>query len=61
MIEGAASIAEMICRYAILEDIYLRSTSPAADELTRALIHLYAAIMIYLSKAKSYFNQNPAS
>jgi hypothetical protein len=61
VIEGAASIAEIICRYAIFEDVYLQSTSPATDELTRALIQLYAAIVIYLSKAKSYFNQDSAS
>ncbi len=61
MIEGAASIAEIICRYAIFEDVYLQSTSPATDELTRALVQLYAAVMIYLSKAKSYVDQNSAS
>jgi len=41
--------------------VYLQSTSPATDELTRALILFYIAIMIYLSKAKSYFNKNSAS
>ncbi|KFY17970.1 hypothetical protein V492_00220, partial [Pseudogymnoascus sp. VKM F-4246] len=60
LIEGAALMAEMICRYAVFEDLYLRSTSLATDELKRALIQLYAAIMIYLSKAKRYFDQNSA-
>lgn len=32
--------------------------SVARDELQRALVRFYAAIMIYLSKAKSYFDQN---
>ncbi|KFY32484.1 hypothetical protein V493_00153, partial [Pseudogymnoascus sp. VKM F-4281 (FW-2241)] len=59
-IEGAALMAEMICRYAVFEDLYLRSTSLATDELKRALVQLYAAIMIYLSKAKRYFDQNSA-
>jgi hypothetical protein len=61
MIEGVASIAELICRYAIVQEYYTRSTSAAGDELERALIRLYAAIMVYLSKAKSYFDQNFAS
>ena len=61
MIEAAALIAEIIARYAIFEDVYLQSTSPATDELKRSLVHLYTATMIYLSKAKSYFNQNSAS
>jgi hypothetical protein len=61
VIEDAALIAELICRYAIFEDVYLQSSSPAADELQRALVNLYAAIMVYLSKARSYFDQNLAS
>ena len=61
VVEGATSIAELICRYAIFEDVYLQSPSPAAVELRRALVKLYAAVMIFLSKAKSYFEQNTAS
>ena len=61
VVESATSIAEIICRYAIFEDVYLQSLSAAADELQRALVRFYAAIMIYLSKVKSYFEQNSAS
>jgi hypothetical protein len=61
VVEGAASIAEMICRYAIVEDLYLLSALLAADELLRALVQLYATIIIYLSKAKAYFHQNSTS
>jgi hypothetical protein len=39
----------------------MQSPSPATDELQRALVDFYAAIMIYLSKAKSYFGQNTTS
>jgi hypothetical protein len=60
VIEDAAAIAEIICRYAVFE-AYLQFTSPATDELMRALVQVYAAIMIYLSKAKSCLNQTPAS
>jgi hypothetical protein len=61
VIESATSIAELICRYAVFEEVYLLSPSPARDELERALIKLYAAILTYLAKAKSYFEQNSAS
>jgi hypothetical protein len=61
VMEGAALIAEMICRYAIFEDVYIQSVSPADHELERALVHFYAAILVYLSKAKSYFEENTAS
>lgn len=61
MVEGVASIAELICRYAVVENLYCRSVSAAADELERALVGLYVEIMLYLSKAKSYFDQGAAS
>lgn len=51
----------MICRYAIVEDLYLRHKSLVTDELERALVQLYLAIMLYLSEVKSYFHQNSAS
>ena len=60
-VKSATSIAEIICRYAIFEEVYLRSPSAASNELQRALIKFYAAIMTYLSKARSYFDQNTAS
>ena len=60
MIESAASVAEMICRYAVFEDLYLRSISLATDKLRRALVQLYTAILIYLSKVKSYYDQKTA-
>jgi hypothetical protein len=61
MIEGVASIAESICRSAVVQEYYPRSASAAGDELERSLIKLYSAIMLYLSKAKCYFDQNSAS
>ena len=59
--EGVAYIAELICRYTVVQNLYIYSASAACEELERALVHLYAAIMIYLSKAKCYFDQNSAS
>jgi hypothetical protein len=49
------------CVTNIREALYPLTSSAAATELDRALVHLYAAIMVYLSKAKSYFEQNSAS
>lgn len=61
VIESAASIAEMISHYAIFEELYLQSASFAVNKLKGALVQLYAVIMIYLFKAKSYFDQNTES
>lgn len=60
VVEGATLISEIICRYAIFEEVYLQSLSVATDEHQRALIKFYAAIMVYLSKARNYFDQNTA-
>ncbi|KAF6225376.1 hypothetical protein HO173_012760 [Letharia columbiana] len=58
VVEGAESISRMIERYAIFEDIYLRRTSKASIELENALVRLYSTILVYQSKAKSFFDQS---
>ncbi|KAH6665987.1 hypothetical protein B0J14DRAFT_678599 [Halenospora varia] len=60
VVESAASIGEIICRYAVFEDVYLHSPSPTTNKFRRALVKFYAAIMVYLLKVKSYFEQNSA-
>ena len=58
VVEGAESIARMIGRYAVFEQIYLRSRSKASTELENALIKLYSTILMYQSKAKHFFDQS---
>ena len=53
-------IARMISRYTIFEDVYLHRASKATQELHEALVRLYTTILLYLSKAKQYFDQNSA-
>lgn len=60
-LESLTSISEMICRYDVFERLYLRHQSPTADALERAMVRFYAAILFYLAKTKSYFDQNSAS
>ena len=60
VVEGAESIARMIGRYAVFEQIYLRSTSKASTELENALVQLYSTILMYQSKAKHFFDENKA-
>ena len=50
----------MICRYAIVEDLYPHSSSTIGNELEAALIKLYAAILMCLSKARRYLEQRTA-
>ncbi|KAL5355017.1 hypothetical protein BJX96DRAFT_170269 [Aspergillus floccosus] len=58
ILEHATSLAELICRYAVFEDLLLRSPSAAVSEMKRALLTLYTTILIYLAKAKAYFLDN---
>ena len=58
VVEGAESIARMIGRYAVFEQIYLRSSSKASTELENALVQLYSTILMYQSKAKHFFDQS---
>ena len=54
-------MAELICRHAVLEPLYLGQTSEAVIELQRALVILYTAVLVYLSKAKQYLEQSTTS
>lgn len=55
--EGVESISGLITRYSIVEKLYLsdHNKSAAQDELYKAIVRLYAAMLTYLSNAKHYF------
>jgi len=61
VVEGAESISRLIGRYAIFEEIYLLQASDVRTELESALTRFYASILLYLSKARSFFEQSTAS
>jgi hypothetical protein len=61
MLEGVEIASNLITRYAIFERLYLQIPSAAKDQLTQAMVKLYAAILKYLSKARRYYNRNAAS
>lgn len=57
LLEKIPHIAEQICRCALIENLLGSSLSLAAEELKRALIKLYASILIYLARARAYFQK----
>jgi hypothetical protein len=61
VIESLTFVSEIICRYALVERLYLIPISPASEELQRSLVVLYAAVLTLLSHAAKYFRQNTAS
>jgi hypothetical protein len=58
MAEGVELVSNLITRYTIVEKLYLQRPSAAKDQLTQAILRLYSTVLIYLSKAKSYYQRN---
>lgn len=55
MTEGLEAVAHLITRYATFEVLYLQTSSALATQLEDALVALYASVLIYIAKAKRYF------
>ncbi|KAJ9129657.1 hypothetical protein NKR23_g12492 [Pleurostoma richardsiae] len=69
VLESISSLAELLCRYACVEELLLRfsatpqnAASPPgpAQELRRALLQLYVRVLTYLARARAYFRQSTA-
>lgn len=61
MLEAVQIVVSAISRYALLERIYCENvTSDAALQLQNNIILVYSAILVFLCKAKKYFQQNSA-
>lgn len=54
-------MAELIYRFALIEDLYFQSSSDAIEELERTVVKLYTRILSYLLMAKKYLEQGTAS
>lgn len=67
MVEGMELVSNLITRYAILEKLYLRTVTRSEAEaegkkqLAQAILKLYIAVLVYLSKAKRYYSRHTAS
>lgn len=59
--EDLTWISELICRYTILEALYIYDSSAAHEALQRALVKLYSKILLHLSNITAYFGQGTAS
>lgn len=58
MVEGLGQVTNLIARYAIMEDLYLREQTNAARQLEASLIQLYAATLVFLGKTYHFFSQS---
>ena len=55
MVEGLETTSHLITRYAIFENVYTQRQTAASAELELALTSLYAEVLIFLARAKKYF------
>ncbi|KAI2482638.1 Arp Ankyrin repeat protein [Pyrenophora tritici-repentis] len=60
VVEDLARVAELICRFALIEQLYLQGTSKEAKALELAVVKLYARTLVFLSTAKQYLEQGTA-
>ena len=58
MVENLEAISHLITRYAILEELYIQRDSSARNQLEDMVIRLYAEILIFLAKARNYFQSS---
>lgn len=57
LLEALEDIANLIGRCAIYETLYLGNQTTAA-RCEEAIVDLYAAILLYLFRAKEYYSKN---
>ncbi|KAI1526347.1 hypothetical protein PtrSN001A_009972 [Pyrenophora tritici-repentis] len=60
VVEDLARVAELICRFALIKQLYLQGTSKEAKALELAVVKLYARTLVFLSTAKQYLEQGTA-
>jgi hypothetical protein len=58
--ENIEVVSRCLCRCRILEQLYLGGTAAGVAQLESALVRLYGAILICLTKFKNFFNQKKA-
>ncbi|KAI0162899.1 hypothetical protein BJ166DRAFT_280797 [Pestalotiopsis sp. NC0098] len=58
--DGLEMTTNLINRYKIFEELYLREVSKASNLLKQAITKLYASVLTFLAQAKRYYSQNTA-
>ena len=54
--EGLEEVCKIIARYSVIESLYLRQSASVGDLLKKAIIALYASILVFFSKCRKYFD-----
>jgi hypothetical protein len=57
MIEGLELVSSLITRCAMIEWLYLQEDSAGKEQLVESITRLYIAILVYLAKARRYYDR----
>ena len=57
---GIELVSRLITQYATVEMLYLKGSGKIETQLTKALVRLYASILIFLARAKKFFSRRTA-
>jgi hypothetical protein len=60
MVEGVEMVSRLVARFAKVEELYLQGVSAQREQLEQCIIELYVAILIYLLRAREYYNRTTA-
>lgn len=59
-VEGIELVSRLITQYATVETLYLKGSSEIETQLSKALVRLYASILVFLARAKKFFSRRIA-
>lgn len=59
-VEGIELVSRLITQYATVETLYLKGSSEIETLLSKALVRLYASILVFLARAKKFFSRRTA-
>ena len=59
-VKGIELVSRLITQYATVETLYLKGSSEIETQLTKALVRLYASILVFLATAKKFFSRGTA-
>jgi len=57
MIEGLELVSRLMAQYAMVEELYLHGVWVLQDQLEQCITDLYVAILIYLLRAREYYDR----
>lgn len=58
MISGVEYVSSVLARCGVFEQLYLQQSSDLSQTVQDSLVKLYIAVLIYLSRARQYYERS---